>query len=416
MMRNNLHGRFLSAVGSVAEHANKYALLGRALAWILTVCVGLALFVRYPLVELNPASSLPVDLIAWLRAWGEASRGVSPYLSPEAGTAAFGHSPGVLSLVQYFPANANQAWALVSAFSILSLVWVMGVAAHRIRSVRAFCLLVFGMGLSWGSLLQVLNEGRIELVLFAIAVAAAANLRFLPILAGFLCGTLPWLKPSWALLVLPLAVAPFCVGSAGTIQHASRSWMGQAMSGDHGIGPTKWRRVFSGVLIAWFFWGAGVPATVFGSDRAMGFSQDWLAVLKGQFAAVSQELGGPSLWFWMLRWLQSEGAEWIAVAAALGLALFLVTRLFLRSPLLFLKENGAVAWIAPWLLLAQLLSPLVTQWGSLFLLGIPLAAGMPMENRLVRGYPRAVLGALAIILWAKAYTSATWVAWLVLCL
>jgi hypothetical protein len=315
----------------------------RYLAWVLIGLWIMVLWNRYPASVSLAGGGPPTDFAGYLKAWMTARAGGDPYIRVDLSSCQY--APGILALAQLLPKSPDKAWFIYSAI----LVGSMGVgllAGARYRSWKSIAWLTVGLGLSWKGILESLDFGQPELLIFALAIFAAAILRRFPIFSGFLAGTLPWFRLPWALLFLPL------------ILRLSR------------ISLKKRGRLFvSGYYFSWFIWGAAIPSLVFGPERAQVLSHSWLEVLKSQLHGLYFSDINQSLWVFGSRWVGGGYPLTFGFAAIfLGLLLgFLVTRVS-RG-----RGDEVWSWISPWLILVQLIYPLSWRWGSACLIGVPFA-------------------------------------------
>ncbi len=344
------------------------------MAYLLILTCGILLFLRYPG---NPASyrnNLPGDFAVYVKAWEWCKAGQNPYMLELRHLSPFKYSPGVLWLIGKLPENPSHAWFFFSTLCIASLMGAL-VTGASYRSWRRVGLLLVGFFLSWKGILETLDYGQLELLILGVAVGAAALVRRYPVYAGFLAGTLPWFKLPWVVLGWPLLLA---------------------------CRDKKRRMMISGYLLAYFIWGAAIPSLAFGPERAKILFQTWIEVLRNQphelyFSDINQ-----SVWVTLERWMGSRPE--LAIGLGCVLMGWVLVRLSVRVKecLKFQYARGVFSWVAPWLILIQLLNPLSWRWGSALIVGVPFAFSWPSEGWGGRGiatFYRLILLVIVAILW-----------------
>ncbi len=352
----------------------------RIFAGLLVLIVCGLLFVRYPLKAFSPQSAgAPGDFTVYLRASDRLAQGVSPYVSSD--SSPYKYSPALAGMTSCIP--HEQAWFLFSALSILGFGAALFFGGAY-RSFKSVALLAVGYSLAWKGVLETLDYGQIDFVLFILGVFAARWVIEKPFWAGFVVGCLPAIKLPWLLMI-----APFQVESLT----------------DAGENPKrvllKRRRIFlSGVALALLTWLVVLPLLFWGPMRAWDLTYDWILLLaKGQpsslfLSDINQSIG-------LLVWRLTGHELSVSLSAVMGggVALFLgFWILHMRKLNPVSPRKFPLAWLAPWLLLIQLVSPLSWRWASLFAAAIPLA--------IVRGEPKtewfkrwAALWVSVLILW-----------------
>ncbi len=320
----------------------------RFVAWALIALSVALLLARYPGAPQTYRERLPSDFGVYVNAVERFEAGKSPYIAGE--YSAFKYSPGILAAMRLLPRDGGMAWVI---FSVLCIVG-MGVAlafSAPFASWRSVGLLALGLALSWKGILETLDYGQLELLIFALAMGSGVLLNRVPGLSGFFAGILPWIKLPWVLLAFPMLIA----------------------SGKKGL-----RQFLSGYLLAWFVWGAAVPSLAFGPEGAKALFQGWLAVLETQPAALYFSAINQSLFVSALRWTGGDVGIGIGLVAAV--AGWLMGRMVLKLTTRGSSESPA-SWMTPWLIFVQLVSPLSWRWASALLLGAPLAAESPGARR-----------------------------------
>jgi hypothetical protein len=339
-------------------------------ACLIIFLAALVLWLRYPAAENAFQNVIPGDFAVYLRAWERVTSGVTPYVPTDGSP--YKYSPGVLSIFWLFPKELQPgvAWFAFGTVSVLSLAMslLVGVRYYRWRDVVA---LLIGLALSWKGILETLDYGQTELLILGMAVLATASLRKSAALAGVLAGTLPWIKLPWLGLLLPMLL---------TLKSASKG---------------RFSNFLSGYLSACVFWGAAAPALLFGPDRALKLSQEWISLLKTQPSSLYLSDMNQSLWMSAWRWWPSS----LSILMAALLTLAILARLSLiTSSKTRATHMTPLATISPWCVLMQMLNPLSWRWGSVFVVGIPFAV-LGREQTGPRRRIQYGLGAIVLLLW-----------------
>jgi hypothetical protein len=370
----------------------------------LIATVALVLLIRYPFFrspatpgEKLPRISLradatpprPVAFEAFLQAWDRSKNGDSPY--DRSGTPqspvlddslAVRYPPGLIAAVGLLPNSPGRAWQLFSALSILLFAGALAVGA-RYSTRPLFLTLLLGLSVSWKGILETLDHGQLELMIFGLAILGGSQIRQRPLLAGLLLGILPWLKFPWILLLM----AGLLLLTAGRLALHQKS-------------AKAARLFFSGFAFSSLLVGAAIPSLVFGTDRARELMREWIQLLIEQpvTALFSSEIN-QSAWASIIRW---TGVEPLVAGALvfllLGLLLgALVSRPVELGPIRLQQEHRAepLRWLSPWLVFIQLVNPFAWRWGSVFLVGMPLAS---IRGRETTGKARVILWGIAIAL------------------
>lgn len=338
------------------------------------------LFARYPARFETYFESPPVDFSVYVKAAERTNRGESPYIASE--FSPYKYSPGVLALMRLLPAEPDKAWLVFSSMSLglLALGLLLG---SRYQSRESVIWLALGIVLSWKGLLETLDYGQLELMIFGLAILAGALRMRFPMIAGLIAGTIPWFKLPWFLLLFPLILTPV-----------------ESLNAP-GKKPKRIRLLISGYLFASFIWGAAVPSVVFGSFRSMELTRQWMDVLLNQPPELFSNDINQSIWMSAQRWIMSIwGPSYLDLASG-GVAVMggiIFGSLSARS--LKVTQNREVfGWLTPWLILTQLLNPVSWRWGSVLLLGAPFAiAGI--HRTVGRTVVRSVLILIVGVLWA----------------
>jgi len=323
----------------------------RFFAWGLIVLTSLLLFVRYPAAPVSGV--VPGDFGVYFQASQRVQKGESTYRHADAAPA-YKFSPGVLAPMQLLPSEPAKAWFWYGTLCVV-LFGVALLVSGTYSTWRDVELLFIGLLISWKGILETFDYGQLEVFLLSLALISAALLNRWALVSGLIAGFLPWIKLPWVLLLLPFM-------TAATVRTERRG-----------------RLFFSGYLASCFTWGAAVPSLLYGSERAKLLSQDWLGVLRTVPSAVYQSDANQSIWFSAIRWF---GQELLPSSGLAGLALGLILGLLMArasDPGIY-RKTPALAWISPWLVFTQLLTPLAWTWGSVFLIGMPMTAGWSAWN------------------------------------
>ncbi len=322
-----------------------------AFAVVMTACF--ALFLRYPAKTLRLELPIPQDFSVYLNAWERAKAHESPYVAADG--LPYKYSPGVLPLVGLLPPHPANAWYVFGSLSLF-LFGLALMSGGRWSTWKEVFLLVVGLALAWKGLIENLDYGQLDLLLFSVAMISGALLGRWPFFAGLLAGTLPWFKLPWALLLLPLWL------------------MARTDSGPSGLAPRAPRRLrmlVSGFALASLTWGAALPSFVFGSQRALEYSQAWLELLRTQPSSIYLHDMNQSIWVLLPRWAGMTPAlpTPFTIALTLMLAGVALGILVSATP----RSRGSLASLTPWVLFLQLMNPLAWRWASLLVVGVPVA-------------------------------------------
>ncbi len=337
-------------------------------ATLIVFIAALSLWLRYPASHLSFQNVIPGDFAVYLRAWERVSNGVDPYVASDASP--YKYAPGVLGLIALLPQSSpGAAWFAFGTLSILGLAVSLLIGA-RYPTWKQVGALILGLGLSWKGILETLDYGQMELLILGIAVLATSMTRRAAAISGFLAGTLPWLKLPWVMLLIPLLLS---------LRGASRG---------------RYSNFLSGYLASCVFWGAALPALLFGPDRALLLSQSWVELLRSQPSSLFLSDINQSAWVTAWRWIGgtlSLAVTAIVMGAVLG-RMILRTGACTRA-----SHTSPLATISPWLILVQLLNPLSWRWGSVFVLGIPFLALGKLDTK-ARRYSILIASLVALIL------------------
>ena len=306
--------------------------------------------------------------------WAKLQSGENPYVL--SGYATFNFSPAFLSFIRVLPNSPQDAYFWFSLLSI-ALFSVSLYSGARYRSWKDVGLLLAGLALAWRGVLEALQYGQVELILFFILITASSLFSRWPFFTGSLLGILPWIKAPYGFLMIPFILA------------ANR----REVFGDPRPTLPRLKLLFSGILFSSVFWGAAIPSLTFGPDRALELSIAWGKMMKVQPSQFFLVGTNQSLWVAMERWFNLNSAAEFGVGAILGG--WLLGVLLMRRPASPAAQDSFI-WITPWLILTQLLNPLSWRWGSLFVVGACFSAFRPSRPRL--GFFRVILWIGIIVL------------------
>jgi hypothetical protein len=316
--------------------------LSRPLALALIGALAVVLILRFV------AHQTPTDFAVYLRAWQRFSQHQSPYVLSD--PSPYKYAPGILLLFGLLPHQPAQAWMVFSTLSILAFSVSLAFSSG-FETPKKTLLLAVGYALAWKGILETLDYGQIELLIFSVAIGAGVLLIRKPRISGALAGTLPWFKLPWGGLAVPFILI--------------------LLRNDvDGLAHRKLKRWLTGFIGSMIFWGAAVPSWLCGAEEAKHFSHDWLVLLKAQPADLFSSPINQSLLSSMTRWLGGSGLLGLGLCAVLGG--YLLGRLLVKTK--GQETTETLSWLSPWLLWVQLMNPLSWRWGSLFAVGMPLAA------------------------------------------
>lgn len=281
--------------------------------------------------------------------WAKLESGETPYVL--SGYSSFNYSPAFLAFIRILPKSPDAAWFWFSLISI-SVFCVSLFTGGRYRSFKDVLFLVVGVALSFRGILEALQYGQVELILFFLLITASTLFSRWPFFTGVLLGVLPWIKAPYGLMMIPFILA------------ASRK---EALpEGQKATPLPRLQLLFSGIVFSSVFWGAAVPSLTFGPDRALALSIDWAKMMRLQPTTFFFVGTNQSLWVAIERWFDLRGLMEFGVGSIVGG--WLLGVLMMRRPSSPSAQDTFI-WITPWMILIQLLNPLSFRWGSVFLVG-----------------------------------------------
>jgi hypothetical protein len=312
--------------------------------WGIIFLCFLSLYWRSPA---NPNGRVPQDFATYLRASERLGRNTDPYVVEDEHP--YKYPPGFLVPIQLLPQDPKKAWHL---FGVMSLAaWAMALfLGTSLNTWKQVGLLILGLILSWKGVLETLDFGQVEFLLLFILTLSALLWKRLPWVAGVLTGTLPWVKLPWAFFIVPFLIL---MGR----RNAKKGLI------SYGLG-------YGVACLLWFIF---LPVLVFGVDKTVLLTQGWISIVRLQpkslyFSDFNQGL------FVAIFECFGFGTEfsWFALLLTFLIGLLVGIPLAKRT-LTTQSYESALGWMAPWMLLGQLLNPLGWRWGSILLIGIPFS-------------------------------------------
>lgn len=329
------------------------------LTQLLLVFIAFALFYRgWP-----TSDPLPKDFAVFSIALERFRQGLSPYDAHIVMT--YKYSPGFFSILHALwppisDSSSHIAWWCFKAFSLVLWLCTM-ILCFPVHNRKNFLALLIGLAFCWKGLIETLDFGQLEYVLFSLTFFAAyweSRSLFFTVIAGILAGLLPWIK-------LPFALVPVIL-----FLHSQSK-----------------KRFSSGVFISAIFMGVILPVFTFG-NRFFSIYCDWFEALKNQSAEILiQEPANQSL----LATLSRSGVPplFATLICAALIAIFLIHEWSLVRK----KANSRDELPTRILTLLLLVNPLSWRWAGLFLIGVP---GILMQKS--RGF-LFTLSLLLFFLW-----------------
>lgn len=325
----------------------------RIIAILILLAVGATLFFRHSQDLFSDQGNIPTDFKVYLLAVERARIGINPYVPSE--ETPYKYSPGALTPFYFLPPQKNAAW-MVFKFICLSS-WIVAILIGvSLTTWRQVLLLILGIAISWKGLLETLDYGQIEFILLLFTVVAGHFLEQRRLFSGFLLGCLPWLKLPWGLLILPYGFASIRAG-----------W-------------SEIKKFLGAYLCGTFVLSILAPSFIFGPAQIGKLMASWLVVLQVQPPELFLGDENQSLWSTLSRWISHGpilGGMSGVLIVILCMSLLLKAVLQKRT----VAEVGALAWITPWLILTQLLSPLGWRSGSMLLIGAPFLFRVAAPSR-----------------------------------
>lgn len=315
---------------------------------------------------------VPVNFEVPLLARDRMLQGVDPYVPHE--PLPYKYSPFAAIPYMLLPKDHGSAWIAFKLLCVASLAAVLA-AGFRPVTRRRVALAALGALLAWKGFSSTLFYGQLEFVILALAVLATALLGRSFFWAGLVVGVLPWLKIPLGFLFVPFA--------------AEAAW--------RAIEERSLKKPLAlalGIGSAAALCGAILPFAVFGYDATVRHTLSWIELVRTQPRELYEEPLNQSLWMALERWFGPAGSSLPAKLAAVG-AVGAATLALARSRARRWARGNELAWITPWLLLNHLINPLAWMWGSLYVLGIPLALESARSEG-NRGLRRALWAIVAV--------------------
>lgn len=344
------------------------------MTFFLVLSVSILLFFRHSSEFLNPQGRVPQDFQVYLTAGERMSRGESPYVPSE--VLPYKYAPGVLVVLKGLPKNPEAAWVVFKF--LCCMAWAGAVfLGFRVKSRRDLGLLLLGILLSWKGLLEALDYGQIEFLLFFVSVLAAKKLERSPFVSGLLLGVLPAFKLPWAFMGLPFLIHSFRKGKSEGLR-------------------------FSAGGVAGFIFLMGLtPWIAFSFEQTRTLFEAWLQLLGSQPKSLYLDDHNQSIWSTSARWMEIDpNLGWF-----FGFALGVICLLFLMRAAFDVWKRGtqtfegdsSLVGLTPWFILLHLFNPLGWRWASLFLMGGAAAAFQNRFKYSKRAWTTGV-GAVGILL------------------
>ncbi|MCM0605685.1 MAG: DUF2029 domain-containing protein [Xanthomonadaceae bacterium] len=330
------------------------------LAACLLLLAGCLLFFRYPTMLSDPGYKPPQDFQVYIKARELVNSGNSPY-EPNIHLT-YKYAPGILIVLDLLPKDARMSWIVFSIITLLVWMTMLALGADYHTPTQALSL-AMGLLMSWKGSLETFDFGQFEFWCLSLSIAAAMAMRRFPAVSGLLLGTLPWIKLPWGFLLLPFL----------TYYYSQHRW-------------SRLSQFFGGFFFTSFIWLVALPGLTWGPEVAFKYSQEWVTLLRSQPNHLFNSDFNQSILGTLTRWaeLLHISLSWTlpAALAVLGVLFGMLVSRRLKDSL----EQGAsgtsrtpLAWVTPWLLFMNLLSPISWRWSSCLMVGVPFVMG---ETRL----------------------------------
>lgn len=205
--------------------------------------------------DFSPEAKVPGDFKVYQRAVARIETGINPYVQTE--LSPYKYSPAALIPLKLLPHNDAYAWATFKFLCLASMGFSV-LAGANLSRWKDIAYLLVGLALSWKGLLETLDYGQLEFLVFFSPTLAARIFEKQTALVGFLIGCLPWFKLPWGFLAIPFSILSF---------RFSKSKLNQ----------------FSiGFLLGFIGFGVIAPITVFGIDKTVALTGSWINLLVHQ--------------------------------------------------------------------------------------------------------------------------------------
>lgn len=329
------------------------------LSLLLLILISASLYFRHLGSIDSEDYKIPQDFGVYLQAREHLRQGQSPYVTSV--YSQYRYAPSAVLPFYLLPESEKTAWLVFKA--LLILMWTAGIwIGTSFDTPKKFGFLVLGILLSWKGLLETLDYGQLEFAFFFFGILATRLLKTRPWISGLILGTLPWIKLPWGFLLIPFA--------------GFYLWKKEF----HGL-----TQLLIGAAASTLFWVILAPLASFGWSSTLLLYSDWFMILENQPKTLYWNEINQGLNAALLRLFGPEQSM-AAFIPYLLLSVFFIWRLLKTTMKQRSSSTEPMAWVAPWLLLAQIVSPLSWRWSSLVLTGIPFAfptAGF-IRNRKVR--------------------------------
>ncbi|HTL12441.1 MAG TPA: glycosyltransferase 87 family protein, partial [Bdellovibrionota bacterium] len=310
---------------------------------------------------------VPQDFEVVVRARDRIAAGMDPYVLTD--DIPYKYSP--FATLPYFllPDSHAAGWMIYELLVMLGWVAVLGLGVPALDWRKAG-LVALGAVLSWKGIRETLDFGQAEFLFLGIGVVAAWLFNRRPLEGALLIGILPWIKLPWGFVWIPFIAEA-------------------VLRKDHRRLP----QLGLGLLVSSLACGVVLPALALGPTRAWELTVSWHRLVTSQPRALFETRWNQSIWQSLERWFGHDlGSSWpvraIVVVLAAAAIRSLIRGMARRRP------SGPLAWISPWFLLNQLLSPLGWSWGNLLVAGAPLAS----EDATLRKRSPALHWALVVMI------------------
>lgn len=264
------------------------------------------------------------------------------------------------------PKDPRMSWIVFSIITLLVWMLMLALGADYHTPTQALSLAI-GLLLSWKGALETFDFGQFEFWCLSFAIGAAMAMRKLPAVSGMLLGTLPWIKLPWGFLLLPFL----------TYYYSQHRW-------------SRLSQFFGGFFFTTFIWLVALPGLTWTPEIAFQYTREWVQLLGSQPEHLFVSDFNQSVLGSLKRWTELLQ---ISLSWSLPAALAVLGLLFGRLVSKRLKDSlgtpdstiTPLAWVTPWLLFMNLLSPVAWRWSSCLMIGVPFVMG---EKRL--GERRAI--------------------------
>jgi len=264
-------------------------------------------------------------------------------------------APVFLVFIGLLPSSHQLAWEVFVSISILSLMTALVLGA-RYRTYREVIFLISGLWLSWSGIKSCLESGQVECLCLLLTIVSCVLFTRYTVAAGLIAGILPWIR------------LPYFVLSCAFLLAASRRGRVVGRLASTAMPASeRTKNFFSGMFFGSIISGALLPAMMFGPEKTLALTQDWIDVLKAQPYLLIGDPLNQSLWVSLGHVFSSYPDLSTGIGAVIGG--WLVGAMLVRRPYAPSSQD-AFSWVSPWLLLIHLLNPVSFQWAQVSLVGL----------------------------------------------